>query len=408
MQKTWRDRLHKAQSGQAIVLIALIAVALIAALGMAIDGGGLYYLRHEASNATDAAVLAATYAICAGSIDPVQSGLDAAADNGFNNDGVGNTVTVTYPYTSPEISAALSSYHVGVSIFAIKPSYFIQLVYDDPLSVTTNAVGYCKPARMGSAVGAVWSGGVCGSSGNELSFTGSAFTVIGDGHSNGETRFGGTGGGTTVDGDLSSSGGFQFPSGGNFTQTSGTQNPSASQQPDPLGFNVLDFDYNGSIGAPIHAQGKHYRYTGGNVNLGNGDVLEEGLHYFTGNGSVQSNATLRDTNGNGRLEYTFVAQGSLSFNGGSLTNIIYFTHGLLAFSDDNRVCSTAGGLDVTGGGQMMGVLYAPRSQVKLSGSGFNLIGALVGNQVSISAANSTLIEDPTLIPPQPPQVSIAQ
>jgi len=52
------------ESGQAIVLVALVMVALLAATGMAVDGGGLYFLYRDAQNATDSAALAAAYTLC--------------------------------------------------------------------------------------------------------------------------------------------------------------------------------------------------------------------------------------------------------------------------------------------------------------------------------------------------------
>jgi len=71
----------RAESGQAIVLMALVMVALLGMLGLAIDGGGLYFLWRDAQNATDAAVLAASYARCTNG-DIIKAGLAAAAKNG--------------------------------------------------------------------------------------------------------------------------------------------------------------------------------------------------------------------------------------------------------------------------------------------------------------------------------------
>src|SRR5439155_11870816 len=50
---------RKHQSGQAIVLIALMIMVLIGMLGLAIDGGRAYIDRRELQDAVDAAVLAA-------------------------------------------------------------------------------------------------------------------------------------------------------------------------------------------------------------------------------------------------------------------------------------------------------------------------------------------------------------
>src|SRR5439155_19882365 len=53
------DRPRRLQSGQAIVLIALMMIVLIGMLGLAIDGGRAYIDRRELQDAVDAAVLAA-------------------------------------------------------------------------------------------------------------------------------------------------------------------------------------------------------------------------------------------------------------------------------------------------------------------------------------------------------------
>ena len=57
---------HKAEAGQIIIIIAFLMVAMIAMLGLAIDGGGLLFLQRDVQNAGDAAIVAATYAQCSG------------------------------------------------------------------------------------------------------------------------------------------------------------------------------------------------------------------------------------------------------------------------------------------------------------------------------------------------------
>src|SRR5437867_3347317 len=48
------------QRGQVAIIIALSMVALIAVLGLAIDGGSIYAQRRTAQNSSDAAALAGT------------------------------------------------------------------------------------------------------------------------------------------------------------------------------------------------------------------------------------------------------------------------------------------------------------------------------------------------------------
>src|SRR3954454_15500212 len=87
------------QSGQAIVLMALTMVGLLGFTGLAVDGGGLFFLQRDAQNATDAAVIAATYARCTGatSTEIVTAGVAAAEANGFFNGKDGRTVSVVNP-----------------------------------------------------------------------------------------------------------------------------------------------------------------------------------------------------------------------------------------------------------------------------------------------------------------------
>ena len=49
---------RKSEAGQAIVLIAFGMIVLIMVMGLAIDGGGLLFLRRDAQNAADAAIKA--------------------------------------------------------------------------------------------------------------------------------------------------------------------------------------------------------------------------------------------------------------------------------------------------------------------------------------------------------------
>jgi Flp pilus assembly protein TadG len=135
-------KVKKAESGQAIVLIAILMIGLIAMLGLVIDAGGMFVLKRDTQNAVDAAALAAAYALCTNTADPVQSATEAAMRlveaNGFSR----TTATITSPITHREVESPEN--YVRVSITAEKPAYFIQIVYRNPLLVTSSAVGVCN------------------------------------------------------------------------------------------------------------------------------------------------------------------------------------------------------------------------------------------------------------------------
>jgi len=102
--KNFKTRL---ETGQAIILIALSIVALVAITGLAVDGGIVYSSRRQAQNAADSAAMAGSLA----RIQAIEGGtpyttpmrnaaLARAASNGYDNNGSSNTVEVFNPPSS--------------------------------------------------------------------------------------------------------------------------------------------------------------------------------------------------------------------------------------------------------------------------------------------------------------------
>jgi Flp pilus assembly protein TadG len=92
-----RFKTRTKETGQALVLIAMLVVILLAFLGLAIDGGGMFLLWRDAQNAVDTAALQAAFSYCTSNKDfqaAVDAGLNAANANGFNNNALDNWVTV--------------------------------------------------------------------------------------------------------------------------------------------------------------------------------------------------------------------------------------------------------------------------------------------------------------------------
>ncbi len=84
------------ERGQALVLIALAIVGLIGITALAVDGGNAFLDRRTAQNAADSAAMASGLARIRGE-NYVQKAFDSAAQNGYNNNGVSNTVQVYSP-----------------------------------------------------------------------------------------------------------------------------------------------------------------------------------------------------------------------------------------------------------------------------------------------------------------------
>jgi len=83
--------------GQVLIVIALAMVGLIGMLGLVIDGGSVFLDRRNAQNAADSAALASAMIRIRGGEDWVAAALRSAAENGYNNDPLTNTVQVYSP-----------------------------------------------------------------------------------------------------------------------------------------------------------------------------------------------------------------------------------------------------------------------------------------------------------------------
>lgn len=201
--------------GQAIVLIALLMIALLGMTGLAVDGGGLFWLKRDAQNAADAAAMRGAHVRCqeidadgaGGFVDGYGPGSDivyaarqAALSNGFIHDEVNEWVYVTAadPVIYPSLPGSYNDY-VMVKIIANKPSYFAHFVYQGPLQVTVVAIAQCMngfdPDNTYALLGLAECGVCPGGGGeNNVDRTGSCATITGGARSNCNCRFGSGGG----------------------------------------------------------------------------------------------------------------------------------------------------------------------------------------------------------------------
>jgi|GEM_PF-3475201 len=169
------------EQGQAILLIAVLMMALIAILGLAIDGGGMFLLYRDIQNATDAAGLAAAYDLCSGG-SAEDSAERSAELNGFDPDvNPEVSVDIEHPvYSRTDLSGEPEEY-VLITISAEKPSYFIQVVYSGPLRVSATTLVRCQPGIVfpfpsNSALVALSDS--CSASDPAIDFQGTSYTGI--------------------------------------------------------------------------------------------------------------------------------------------------------------------------------------------------------------------------------------
>lgn len=143
---------RSAQNGQAIILIAFAMIALLAALGLAIDGGGTFLLYRDAYNAVDAGTRAGSYSSCAnGDMTQVTYAVQAAIeDNEFY---IGSPRVRDFSVTAPVSWMPDDSinHRFLVSMTAIKPTYFIYLLGWKEIPVTVTAIGHCTDEHISAS-----------------------------------------------------------------------------------------------------------------------------------------------------------------------------------------------------------------------------------------------------------------
>ena len=151
---------NKPQKGQALVLIALGIVGLVAITALAIDGGNAFSERRNAQNAADTAALAAAlekiqdYPASDGDgINFSAAALNLAVVNSFNNDGITNTVAVHNPPVAG--CKGVSGPYVGnndyiqVVININVNTYFAQVVGVTQTESCVEAVARAKTGTVG-------------------------------------------------------------------------------------------------------------------------------------------------------------------------------------------------------------------------------------------------------------------
>lgn len=381
------------QSGQAILVIALVMVGLIGALGLAVDGGGVAFLYRDAQNAADAAALAAAYARCTGG-DVAAAARATAQDNGFSNTGVTDWVTVQSPVASvPNGSADMNvNNYVSVSVRATKQAYFIQILYPQGLETTATAVAHCTPATSsGSGAGYAMVGfGALGGFGTSCHTNNGICEPI-------------EGGRLNVVGDvISGSRNARWSSG---VTVSGTTYNASTNPFNPLAsLNTSQFAPGGSVWERVPSNLRYSMTASQFAAVSNTSAKLanlNGLYYVTGDVNISA--------GNIPKAITIVATGRIQ-----ITN---FTTGLRAFVDDllvyadkdtGNLCDTTTVVYIRGSGDSRGIVYGPRGQVEVLYNGSTWEGSLVGKYVDWWPDGSTASTLRALSQATPPMVALVR
>lgn len=398
-----RGALRRAESGQAIVLLALVMVALLGILGLAIDGGRLFYLHRDTQNAVDAAVVAATYALCSGG-DPILAGRTAAAQNGYVHNGTSVIVAVNSPPLGPIDSSHDPSSFAEVTIQAEIDPYFIQLVFGGELEVTTYGLGHCLPGWDPFVDGrtVVGTSTTCP---DAVSLTGSHVTLTGGVTSNTDIKSQGST--HIVNGPVSHVGGLEA---NNLVINPSTGDVQLTEPVNvPLLYDIRDYAPGGVRAMEAQALGMYHQYTGDtdfNMNQINNTDPEflQGLFYVDGDLTIRGNTVLSGPQG-----VTIVATGEIKLSGSNHVLAPYMD-GLTIFTTVHSDCDSTKAIDASSSGTTwFGVIYAPYGHVKLPGSGvFTARGAIIADTVSVPGSSTDITYDPTYLPDFPPSIEISE
>lgn len=121
------------EGGQIIVLFALAMVAIIAMVGLVLDGGSAFSQRRSEQSAADLAALAAGNSLLLTGDEAVATAIarSTAQDNGFTHGVDGTVVSVSFDYTVGAI--------VTVDVTALHRNNFVSIVGMPTWTVTTTA-----------------------------------------------------------------------------------------------------------------------------------------------------------------------------------------------------------------------------------------------------------------------------
>jgi putative Flp pilus-assembly TadE/G-like protein len=132
--------------GQALIVIALAAVALVGMVGLVVDGGRGFLDRRKAQNAADTAALASAYARIKQDQDMVTAAMAAAAENGYNNDGVRNVVELYSPPKNGPHSGDVE--YIQIIITSHLDTYFARVIGRQQITNTVQATARTKGAEI--------------------------------------------------------------------------------------------------------------------------------------------------------------------------------------------------------------------------------------------------------------------
>ena len=386
-----RPIIFSTERGQALILIAFIAIALFAITGLAIDGSAKYSDRRHAQNAADAAVLAGSLANLRGDPDWELDALDRAFENGYDDDHVTNEVEV---YTCDDPDADCGPYagdplYVQVVITSHIDTTFARVIGFNQLHNTVESIAMSQEGYEGELYGGAAIIGLAPDECKTIWLSGSALVnVTGGGiFSNssedcGVTIQGGSGFDIDMDGRIDMVASAYTKNG----------NPDLSKIDGGLHGNAAPYEY-----PPPAAMLPKYTcdWTYANFPPSGVTNLDPGTYCVTNRFKINKGDTL---NGNG---VTIVMEsGDIDWNGQATINLSAPTSGDLAgmliyapMSNDETMTFNG-----NASSNLTGTIFMPAADLRYNGTG-NLNPShvqIIGYTVDITGSNATnvIYQDP--------------
>jgi Flp pilus assembly protein TadG len=148
------------EKGQALILIALTAIALFGFAALAIDGARAFSDKRHAQNAADTSALAAALAKIRGNnwMTTVNTARTRAASNGYSNDGITNIVEVYLCNDANATCTALptganSAEYIQVRITSYVQTYFARVIRRNQVTNVVTGVAHAVPGYRTSTFG---------------------------------------------------------------------------------------------------------------------------------------------------------------------------------------------------------------------------------------------------------------
>lgn len=144
LTKRLNKKVH--ENGQAMILIVFTIIGLIGASALAIDGTNAFVDSRRADTAASAAALTAALTRIEGG-NWRAAALATAAANGYDNNGITNTVELNTPPASGPYSG--NSEYIEVIITSHLKTYFGNVIGIPTITSVANVVSQSKPSELG-------------------------------------------------------------------------------------------------------------------------------------------------------------------------------------------------------------------------------------------------------------------